>query len=91
MRTHIAVLSAIALATVTGGIFTSTDAHARKGGSSQGFELLQSSKTMPGHGYSGKLGIGSKTVHCDYQRLPVHDCSSGRCKVVSWTLKHHCY
>jgi len=89
MRRHFAAIAAVATLAITGGLLATPSAEARKG--SQGFEANFDTGKTPMHGYSGPLGIGRNRVYCDYQRIPVHDCSSGRCKVVSWTLKQHCF
>jgi hypothetical protein len=90
MRRHFAAIATVAALAMTGAVLASPPAEARKGGS-QGFEANFDTGRTPMHGYSGPLGVGRNRVYCDYQRIPVHDCSSGRCKVVSWTLKQHCF
>lgn len=66
-----------------------------KGGGSTWYETnIQTDK--PVHGYSGPGYAGPRSLYCDYQRLPKHDCKvgpngEGRCKIVGWTLKQYCY
>jgi len=91
MRIHFAILTAVALAAVAGAAIATTSAEARdRSGGSSTITMTTNTPKMPMHGYSGSIGIGRNTQYCDYQRIPTHDCSSGRCKVVGWTVKHHC-
>lgn len=66
-----------------------------RGGSSQYYER-QIETDRPVHGYSGWVWGGSRSLYCDYQRLPNRECKSDRagkqrCRVTSWTLKQYCY
>ncbi len=91
MRTHFTGLAAIAIAALLGTIAATPGAEAKggRGGSGETVELSVNTGKEMRRGYSGPLGVGG--LYCDYQRIPTHDCSSGRCKVTSWTLKQFCY
>jgi hypothetical protein len=91
MRTAFTTLAALAIVATAATAMTASEADARGRGRGGGetVELSVNTGKEMRHGYSGQLGVGG--LYCDYQRIPTHDCSSGRCKVVSWTLKQFCY
>jgi len=61
----------------------------------RGYAVWTSEHAGPVRGYLGFAGIGPRRYYCDYQRHPNRVCrASGgkeRCRVVSWTLRQHCY
>lgn len=86
--TRWAGLAAIAIAAaLIGGAGT---AEARRG-----YYSWTSEHAGPVRGYSGFAGFGARRYYCDYQRIPNRECRTvrgkERCKVVSWTLRQHCY
>jgi hypothetical protein len=81
---------------LAGSMLISAQAGARDRGPSSRYYERQIETDRPYHGYSGWVGIGPRSLYCDYQRLPNRECtrtSSGkrRCRVTSWTLKQYCY
>mgnify|MGYP000861050411 CR=1 FL=1 len=84
------LVAALAVAAFGAGIAASSPAEARRG-----YYSWTSEHAGPVRGYSGFAGFGARRYYCDYQRHPNRECTvSGgkkRCRIVSWTLRQHCY
>ncbi len=88
------IAKTVALAAATTALIAGTMMATSKAEARGGREYFVQTYTMdkPMHGFSGRQG----NYMCDYQRLPNRVCKpDGRggetCKIVSWTLRQHCY
>jgi hypothetical protein len=90
MKIDLGFVCGAVLATALAGLLTATAVHAR--GGAKEFYVQDYQFDQPMSGYEGQAG----NYYCSYQRLPNRVCTTDqsgneRCKIVSWTLRQHCY